>query len=95
MIDLGKQSGQHSGNEDCWMKYDIADAFAYLQQPRDTRIWPSYTEGTGMMLCNSRDGIRSNHTLHKPHSRYGSASPGRGFCIKQFVVSDRWESKSR
>ncbi|MEW5975607.1 MAG: hypothetical protein AB1898_07355 [Acidobacteriota bacterium] len=95
LILLGTQSGQHSGNEDCWMKYDIADAYAYLKRPADTRIWPSYLEPKGMMLCNSRDGVRSNHTLHKPHSRYGSAAPKRGYCIHQIVVSDRWESKSR
>lgn len=95
-ITLGMPQGQNSGYEDCWMRYKTASSYPYRDQPEDVRIWiPDSDTKAAMTLCNSRDGVDFNSSAHKPHSRFGSSAQGSGDCIHQFVVSDRWESKSR
>lgn len=81
----------HSGVEDCIMRYDVS--YGYFQGPNIylIRSKGDYKELSGINLCNSTIGTGVNSRNHKPVSRYGDAAPGRGNCIHQFCVSDKYD----
>lgn len=83
-IHLGLEHGQHSGFDDCVMRYDCATAYLYglsryyLQQEEE--------EVPGFRLCEDRKGTGVNAASRAPRSRYGDAA--RGNCTAQIRVKD-------
>jgi hypothetical protein len=88
---LGKKQGQHSGFEDCVMRYDCSDAYQDDAHPnwRYYLTWDS-PEATGQNLCTSSAGTGVNAPDHRPVSRYGDALVPWGDCTEQICVNDRY-----
>jgi hypothetical protein len=76
---------QHSGAEDCLMRYRAADFIE--RRPGDPKSWVPYgdPEPPGTRLCISR---RATGVNAPPQSKCGAASEGRGDCWSQLRVSD-------
>ena len=87
-IRLGVPQGQHSGAEDCFMRYAVADAYA--QRNSNVRFWVRGDELKGIFLCDSPNGTGVNTAGRTPQSRYGNAAGGRGDCKGQICVNDRY-----
>ena len=82
---LGVTGGAHSGNDDCVMRYDLADAYRSLAQP-NVRYWVDGDEVAGSSLCNHKAGTGVNAAGRTPQPRYGDAT--NGDCLKQICVND-------
>lgn len=86
---IGRPHGQHSGLEDCVMRYDRAQA--YPKAPGQYFMLTPQ-EKVGSLLCTSRDGVDFNaepqaKTPALP-SRFKSAATRRGNCRGQLTVND-------
>ena len=102
-IALGLKHGQHSGAEDCVMRYDTAFAYPSARDPIVRYL--TRGEPVGMQLCRSPDGTGVNAPGHAPESRYeraatvanGGFNPDgtpqvikdRGNCTAQIRVNDK------
>ena len=89
---LGMPQGQHSGVEDCIMRYDIARAYPQ-RNSLDVRFWVKGDEMTGLFFCTTATGTGVNLAGRVPQSRYGDAANagapnGRGNCKGQICVND-------
>ncbi len=80
---VGVYGGQHSGSDQCIMRYDCSQAYVLPDRLRDRFISPG--EPTGMGLCHSAIGEGINAPEPKP-PRYGDASVGD--CAHAFAVRD-------
>jgi hypothetical protein len=95
-VSLGMPQGQHSGVENCLMRYDIAFAYPSVMQPNVRYLTGGEIVGT--VLCTSRAGTGVNTPLRTPESRYGPAAlktnggpevlDDRGNCAGQLRVND-------
>jgi hypothetical protein len=84
---VGNPHGQHSGVEDCLMRYDVSDTVASQDSIR-YRLWD--TPKSGLTFCSSARGTGVNAPDYKPEPRYGDADKGQGNCIGQFSINDSW-----
>jgi hypothetical protein len=84
---MGQNWGQHSGNEDCVMRYDCSEAFTSGGDRQYCLIWEGQ-EPVGQGLCTSPDGTGVNEIGRKPISRYSESSNGRGACADKICVND-------
>jgi hypothetical protein len=85
---LGKPKGNHSGDENCVMRYTAAQAYvapARAGQP-NVRYYTGPVEQIGVRLCTLPTGTGVNSAEHQPQSRYGDAA--RGDCTSQICVND-------
>jgi hypothetical protein len=94
---VGIQHGQHSGNDQCVMRYFFAIAYQSITDGSVYYTTKSGTEPVGSSVCPSPTGTGVNATTHQPQSRYGDAaaeadpsSIGRGSCRKWICVSDAY-----
>jgi hypothetical protein len=90
---LGRQHGQHSGAEDCVMRYDLADSYVSLANPAHRYVGIKEIQGAG--LDSTPEGSDVNLLNRLPQPRYGSAAEGRGNCASQILVSDAVEAPDR
>jgi hypothetical protein len=87
-----KLGGQHSGDQDCYMRYDNAEAYIPSGYP-NVRYYP-VDEITGLHLTDKTTGTFVNDPSHPtglgPLSRYGDANAAakRGNCKSQIDVND-------
>ncbi len=89
---VGYEGGQHSGDDQCVMRY--FNAAAYRGNPDVTRRY-RIREEHGSGLCASAVGTGVNDAAREPQSRYGNAASGRGDCEHQILVNDAVEPPSR
>jgi hypothetical protein len=82
---LGSRNGQHSGFENCLMRYDAAGAY---KSEADSSVRYSVREVPGTRLCDTIVGVDVNAQGRSPQSRYGSAISPRGVCRRQILVND-------
>jgi hypothetical protein len=95
-VSLGMPQGQHSGFEECLMRYDIA--FAYPSSTTPNVRYLTGGEPVGVVLCTSAAGSGVNAAGRSPQSRYGPAAnatnggpdvvANRGNCAGQLRVND-------
>ncbi|WP_321474597.1 hypothetical protein [uncultured Paludibaculum sp.] len=89
---VGEKGGQHSGNDDCLMRYEYAvlapttdsSTFYFLEDQR-----------RGRQLCDSPVGTGNNDAGRQPQSRHGDASPNRGACRQMVCVNDAHDHPAR
>jgi len=82
---LGAAHGQHSGDDNCVMRYHLADAYVSSSDP-GVRYWVPDDEPIGNTLCVSPAGTGVNAAGRLPQSRYGDAQ--QGGCRHQICVND-------
>ena len=85
---VGKPHGEHSGDQDCLMRYYFAEWYPVAGR-KDTyyMVMPG-TEPYGLKLCKTKTGTGVNAPSHKPQSRYGDAAEGHGDCFGQITPND-------
>ncbi len=92
---VARAGGQHSGFDDCLMRYDVANIYAYgpihyfVQQPApfESKL-ALFSQLTGRQLCTSADGTGVNAPGFRPRSRSGNASVGN--CKHQVCINDKY-----
>jgi hypothetical protein len=87
---VAKPQKQHSGNDQCIMRYFFANAYQSLANSANYYLSAAGTENVGTSLCTSPAGTGVNATSHKPQSRYGNAAAGRGSCANWVCVNDKY-----
>ncbi|WP_342378352.1 hypothetical protein NVS55_03175 [Myxococcus stipitatus] len=86
---------QHSGDENCVMRYNDANVVVRAGQP-DVRYWIAPTETPGAGLCSDGLGKTFNKTgVAARPSRHGNAAVGRGNCVHQLLVNDAVPAPTR
>ncbi|HEX2951645.1 MAG TPA: hypothetical protein VHV83_19075 [Armatimonadota bacterium] len=93
---LAFKQGEHSGYENCVMRYNIAQSYMSEQEKTGgiaiRRIMDemmNLTEECGLELCSTTEGISFNKKGRDPESRYGSAFAGAGNCAGKICVNDQ------
>ncbi|WPB73003.1 hypothetical protein KYC5002_28550 [Archangium violaceum] len=92
-----RQGNQFSGDEECFMRYNIVTSAAINSSPTE-RYLIEKPEPIGTTLCSSGAGKKFNLPTNKfpgEQSRHGSAAPNRGDCIHQILVNDAVTAPSR
>jgi len=82
---VAEQNGEHSGLEDCVMRYSCADAYVY-PKGSNTRYLLTEPEMPGISLCEGRNPIVVLAPGRLSRPRYGSATAGD--CKHQFCAND-------
>lgn len=81
---VGVYGGEHSGSDECIMRYDCATAYILPARPRVRYLSPG--EPCGLGLCDSKTGVGINDPAKAKPPRYSDATVGD--CKHQFAVRD-------
>jgi len=92
---MGRYHGQHSGDDNCMMRYDCAETYVYRPKPNYRVILRKGDEPVGNWICDEPKGTGVNLIGHDPIDRYGAATAKRGNCVQQILVNDSVEAPSR
>jgi hypothetical protein len=91
---MGVDQGQHSGDDNCVMRYDDAQTFIYRTLTQYRFI--NFNEPVGKELCTSAEGTGVNDKDRTTmQSRYGPAQASRGDCLHQILVNDAGNAPRR
>jgi hypothetical protein len=82
---VGKAGDEHSGDDQCVMRYYMASVYAARGHPELFYYVPDGTEPAGLKLCTSREGTGINGERF-PQPRYGDATLGN--CEHHICVND-------
>lgn len=93
IVVMGRDQGQHSGDDHCFMCYDNAQSYKF-REGTDLRFW-LFDNPIGDSLCKKAAGSGVNEAGRIPQSRYGPARAGRGDCFHQILVTDAVKAPSR
>lgn len=85
---VGREHGEHSGDQDCVMRYYFARFYEAKSSKNTLYIVTPGTERIGMQICHSGAGTGINASSHQPQSRYGDAAAGEGDCFSQICPND-------
>jgi hypothetical protein len=87
-VSLGLDNDQHSGDDNCVMRYDDASGYYKRGGPANVRYYILGGEQAGFGLCSQSEGTGVNDAGRYPQSRYGDAASSRGNCRGQILVND-------
>ncbi len=90
---VGEKGGQHSGNDDCLMRYEYAVLSQSVSDPNTYYYLDD--QRRGRRLCDSPAGTGNNDPGLQPQSRHGDASPNRGGCLHMICVNDAIDHPAR
>jgi hypothetical protein len=82
---VGRTGDEHSGNDQCVMRYYMASVYRVLGHPELFYYVPDGTEPAGLQLCTSQKGTGINGP-RSPQPRYGDAQAGD--CEHHICVND-------
>ena len=89
---VGVEHGEHSGAEDCLMRYYFAKFYeSKLPPAMGNKMYYLIEPGTehiGMEICHDGKGTGVNDAGHKPQSRYGDTTADAGNCFEQICPND-------
>lgn len=85
---VGAEHGQHSGNQDCIMRYHFATFYPMTGGRNGYYRIAAGDERLGFGLCTSSTGTGVNDPGRQPQSRHGSAADGGGNCAGQICPND-------
>jgi hypothetical protein len=89
---VGVDHGEHSGEEDCLMRYYFAKFYESKQPPvigqKMFYLVAPGTERIGMQICRAGKGTGVNGADHQPQSRYGDTAGDAGNCFEQICPND-------
>jgi hypothetical protein len=88
---VGEAQGKASGNDQCVMRYPIANAYPSVAPLVGIPVFytvPDGSEPLGMTVCDSPTGTGVNDPNHHPQPRYFDARSGRGACKTWICVND-------
>ncbi len=87
---VGVDHGEHSGLEDCLMRYYFAKFYESKKAPafggKQYYLVDPGTEHIGTAICQDKLGTGVNASGHAPQSRYGDAA--NGDCFSQICPND-------
>lgn len=86
---VGAEGGQHSGHEECLMRYEFASA--YELKNRSDAYYFFEDKKRGGILCARPQGTGVNDAARMPQPRHGAAT--QGSCQKRVCVNDRYGVK--
>lgn len=91
---VAAQGGSFSGNDQCLMRYDMADFYEnangncqWQHNGKTVHGYEYKADPPGMTLCSSGKGTGVNDTSN-PNNKAGDASPGRGECMYKFCLKN-------
>jgi len=97
-MSIGVPHGQHSGADECLMRYWIAQAYPSQADPGVRYLSPGEIRGSILDNTSAGTGVNASPPEHEPQSRYGeAATPAnggrgvkdkRGNCKQQLRVND-------
>ena len=85
---VGVSQGEHSGDQDCVMRYYFAKFYEMKGRKDDLYLVTPGTERIGIDICHAGTGTGINAPGHQPQSRYGNAAAGEGDCFNQICPND-------
>lgn len=85
---VGAPHGQHSGDQDCLMRYYFADLYPVRGRENAYFLVTPGSEPFGLKLCRTKTGTGVNAASRKPQSRYGDAGSHGGDCFSQITPND-------
>jgi hypothetical protein len=83
---LGREHAEHSGNQDCVMRYYFASFYEARGKANTLYVVKPGTERIGLEICRARTGTGINAASPSRQSRYGDAAAGD--CFSQICPND-------
>ncbi len=85
---VGAERGEHSGSQDCIMRYHFARFYPFAGRRDAFYFIAPGAERIGFELCRSTAGTGVNAPAWVPQSRHGPAADGGGNCAAQICPND-------